>query len=99
MTTGNKTRYPSEFTGGHTTGLPVSITYSSVVSRYIVRISFILAVFNVIYLFAKNIGIAYFNTSCCEKIWTESGTDFGSQQGCFILIVRALYGLNSSGAS
>ena len=58
-----------------------------------------LAMLNDIGVFAANVGNAYLNTPCRDKIWTKSGPEFGSQQGCAMLIVRALYGLKSIGAS
>ena len=58
-----------------------------------------LAALNDIDVFAVDIGNAYLNAPFCEKIWTKSGPEFGSQQGCIILIVRSLYGLKYSGAS
>jgi hypothetical protein len=46
-----------------------------------------------------DIGNAYLNAPCREKIWFVAGPEFGSRQGQVIKIVRALYGLKSSGAS
>ena len=34
-----------------------------------------------------------------KKIWTRAGPEFGSDQGKIMIIVRALYGLKSSGAA
>ena len=50
-------------------------------------------------VFATDIGNAYFNAPCHEKIWTKYGPQFRSQQGYVMLIVRALYGLKSRCAS
>ena len=58
---------------GHTTALS-SIKYSSVVSRDIVRISFLLASLNDIDIFACDIGNSYLNVKLIEKLCTESGT-------------------------
>ena len=41
---------------------------------------------------------AYLTAKCREKIWTISGPEFGTEAGK-IMIVRALYGLKSSGAA
>jgi hypothetical protein len=46
-----------------------------------------------------DIANAYLNAPCREKIWYVAGLEFGSRQGQIIKIVRALYGLKSSGAS
>ena len=84
--------------GGHTTKTPKQ-TYSSVVSRDSVRLAFLIAALNGLDLQAADIGNAYLNAECREKIWFEAGPEFGEDQGKCILIVRALYGLKSSGAA
>ena len=58
----------------HTTVPPSSITYSSVVYRKIVVIAFLLASLNDLDIFACDIGNAYLNAKCREKLWEESGT-------------------------
>jgi hypothetical protein len=85
--------------GGHTTETPSSLTYSSVVSRDSVRIAFLLAALNDVDVFSCDISNAYLNAPCREKIWFVAGPEFGSRQGQVVKIVRALYGLKSSGAS
>ena len=85
--------------GGHVTETPASITYSSVVSRDSVRIAFLIAALNDLEVIACDVGNAYLNAPCREKIWFVAGPEFGSRQGSVIKIVRALYGLKSSGAS
>ena len=61
---------------GHTTSPPSSITYSSVVSREIVRILFLLASLNDLDKFTCDICNAYINSKFREKVWTESCTEF-----------------------
>jgi hypothetical protein len=85
--------------GGHLTEAPASITYSSVVSRDSVRIAFLLAALNGLNIISCDIGNAYLNAPCREKIWFVAGPEFGSRQGQVVKVVRALYGLKSSGAS
>jgi hypothetical protein len=85
--------------GGHTTETPTSLTYSSVVSRDSVRIAFLTAALNDVDVMTCDIGNAYLNAPCREKIWFVAGPEFGSRQGQVVKIVRALYGLKSSGAS
>ena len=85
--------------GGHTTSTPSSITYSSVVSRDSVRIALTIAALNGLKVRACDIQNAYLTAPCREKIWTVAGPEFGSDAGKNMLIVRALYGLKSSGAS
>ena len=36
---------------------------------------------------------------CHEKIWTRTGPEFGSETGCIMIVVHALYGLKSNGAA
>ena len=84
---------------GHTTAPSPSIKYSSVVSRESVSISFLLAYLNALDIFACDIGNKYLNGKCREKVWTESGTDFGTKKGMVMIIAGALYGLKSSGAT
>ena len=85
--------------GGHTTEAPVSLTYSSVVSRDTVRLAFLIAALNGLEIGACDIGNAYLNAPCREKIWFEGGLECGEHAGKVLVICRALYGLKSSGAS
>ena len=86
--------------GGHMTNPPTSLTYSSVVSRDSVRIAFLLAALNDVNILATDIGNAYLNAPAREKVYTTAGPEFGAELiGKFVLIVRALYGLKSSGAA
>jgi hypothetical protein len=85
--------------GGHTTDTPASMTYSSVVSRDSVRIAFTYAVLMGMGIWVADIGNAYLNAKCRERIWTVAGKEFGSDEGQVPIIVQALYGLKSSGAA
>lgn len=85
--------------GGHKTDLPTSQTYPSVVLQDTVRIAFVIAALNDLDVMSCDIGNAYLNAPCREKIWCVAGTEFGSNKGKVLLVVRALYGLKSSGAS
>lgn len=85
--------------GGHTTETPASITYSSVVSRDSVRLMLMLAAMNDVPLLSADIGNAYLNATCRERIWIVAGPEFGNLQGKVLLIEKALYGLKSSGAA
>ena len=79
--------------------LPTSVTYSSVVSRDSVRIALTIASLNSLEVSACDIGNAYLNASCREKLWTVACPAFGSERGAVMIIARALYGLKSSGAA
>ena len=96
---GKFTRKARLVAGGHTTSPPAGITYSSVVARDTVRIAFVIAALNGLEVMSCDIGNAYLNAPCREKIWCEAGTEFGSDKGKVMEIVRALYGLKSSGAA
>ena len=85
--------------GGHQTDPPKESIYSSVVSRDSVRIAFMLAALNDLDVLAADVQNAYLNASTKEKVYTTAGPEFGpTNQGRPVLIVRALYGLKSSGA-
>ncbi len=84
---GNFTRKARLVAGGHTTETPASSTYSSVVSRETVQVAFLLVALNYLELFAADVGNAYLNASCQAKIWCRAGKEFGSNEGCIMIIV------------
>ena len=96
---GSFTRKARLVADGHKTRPPTSITYSSVVARDSVRIALTIASLNSLNVSACDIGNAYLNAPCREKLWTIAGSEFGSEQGSVMIIARALYGLKSSGAA
>ncbi|GFH49007.1 hypothetical protein CTEN210_05483 [Chaetoceros tenuissimus] len=85
--------------GGHVTDPPSAITYSSVVSHDSVRIALTIASLNDLDLFACGVESAYLCADCLEEFWCVASSEFGSDEGKVLLIVRALYGLKSSGAA
>ena len=84
--------------GGHLTQVSPSLSYSSVVSRDSVRIMFLIAALNDLDVRMCDIGNAYLNAETRERLWFRAGKEWGSRAGCEVIIVRALYGLKSSGA-
>lgn len=85
--------------GGHKTAPPTELTYSSVVSRESVRIAFLAAALNDVDIVAADVGNAYLNAATKEKVYIVTGPEFGPlDQGKIAIVVRALYGLKSSGA-
>jgi hypothetical protein len=85
--------------GGHMTEAPAALTYSSVVSRDSVRLAFLIAELNDLDVLACDVGNAYLNAPCREKIWFVAGRECGEHVGKVMVVTRALYGLKSSGAS
>jgi hypothetical protein len=57
------------------------------------------AALNDIDIMAADVGNAYLNAETKEKVYTSTGKEFGSRAGQTVIIVRALYGLKSSGAA
>jgi hypothetical protein len=85
--------------GGNTADTPHAMTYASVVSREAVRIELTLSALNGVYVKMAFIENAYLTAIISEKFWTVLGPEFVDDAGKRALIVRALYGLNSTGAA
>lgn len=85
--------------GGHLTETPSSLTYSTVVTRESVRIAFLMAALNQLDVKSADISNAYLNAPCREKVWIVAGPEFGTDEGSVMKVVRAWYGLKSSGAA
>eukprot|EP00978_Attheya_sp_CCMP212_P043703 scaffold289776_cov54-Attheya_sp.AAC.1 len=58
-----------------------------------------IAALNNLSVLVADVGNAYLNAPCQEKIWFTAGKEFGSRAGTKIVLVRALYGLKTSGAA
>ena len=85
--------------GGHTTDVPTTLTYASVVPRDSVRIALTIAALNDLKVMACDIQNAYLTADCREKIWTRANPGFGSEAGMMFLVKKAaLHGLKSAGA-
>ena len=95
----NFTRKARLVAGGHKTDAPATITYASVVSRETVRIALLMAALNDLEVKAGDVLNAYVTAPVTEKVWTILGPEFGPDAGKNAIIVRALYGLKSSGAA
>ena len=86
--------------GGHTTNPPVESTYAGVVSRESVRIALTIAALNDLDIFAADIQNSYLTAPYGENIIFTCGPEFGSEHmGKTAVVIRALYGLHSSGAA
>jgi hypothetical protein len=85
--------------GGNQTDVPKESVFSSVVCRDSVRIALTIASLNNLEVLAADVQNEYLNAQTKEKCYTITGPEFGpNNEGRLVLIVRALYGLRSSGA-
>ena len=85
--------------GGHNTKTPSLVTYSPVVSQYLVQIMNMIAALNELDLQAADIKNAYLTSLCREEIQTRAGPEFSIGKGKVYILVRALYSFKSSGAA
>ena len=84
--------------GGHRTSTPVDSVYSGVVSLPGIRIVTFLAELNDLELWGTDIGNAYLESYTKEKVAFVAGPEFGEKEGHTFIILKAQYGLKSSGA-
>jgi hypothetical protein len=82
---------------GHLMDIPLERVYSSVVSLRGLRIVTFLAKLNGLDLWATNIGNAYLEVFTMERNYIVAGPEFGQLEGHYLIIVKALYGLRTSG--
>ena len=95
---GDLTRKARFCANGNETDPPKESTFSTVVSRETVRLFFLMAALNDLDILSADIQNAYLNAPVRERLYTIAGKEFGPKlQGRPVLIVRALYGLRSSG--
>ena len=85
--------------GSHMTTAPVAVTYASFVSRETVRIDLTLAALNDLEVKCGDVLNAYITAPVKEKMGNYLGPEHGDDEGKKAIIVRALYGLKSSGAT
>ena len=85
--------------GGRMTKAPVVMMYASVVSRETARIALTITALKDLEVKASDIQNAYLTAPCAEQICTRLGPKFGPDKGSLAVIVRALYGRKSAGAS
>ena len=82
----------------HKASAPKSLVYSTVVLRDYVRIAFLIAALNNLFVVSCDIQNAYLVAPCREKCYYKTGPEFGSDEGKIYIMRRALYGLKRSGA-
>ena len=81
------------------THTPDTMMYSSVITRENVCIALTMAVLHGLEVNTADVLHAYVMAPISEKIWTVFGLEFGDNAGKMAVIVGALYGLKSAGAS
>ena len=79
------------------TDTPSESVYSGVVSIPGIRMVTFLAELNELKLWAADIGNAYLCSVTKEKVCFTAGPEFGDKEGCTFIIVKAQYGLKTSG--
>jgi hypothetical protein len=84
--------------GGHMTAPPKDSVYSGVVTLRSLRLCMLLAELNGLKVEAADIGNAYLEAYTKEKVYIIAGPEFGDRQGHVLIIIKALYGLRTSGA-
>ena len=75
------------------------MSYPSVVSRETVHISLIISALNDLQVKCGDVLNAYITAPVVDLKWTTLGPEFGDDQDKTAIVVRALYGLKSSGAA
>ena len=83
---------------GHLTDIPVDSVYSGLVSLRGIQLIIFLAELNGLEVWATDIGNAYLEALTSEKVCIIAGPEFGNLEGHVLIIYKALYGLQSSGA-
>jgi Reverse transcriptase (RNA-dependent DNA polymerase) len=84
---------------GNETQAPLTMTYSSVVSRDSVCIAILITALNDLKLLSCDIQNAYLTADCHEWIYCIAGPEFGSEAGSIMIVKIALYGLKTGGAA
>ena len=84
--------------GGNWTEPDGTDVYSGVVTTEAVRIGLLVAAANDLEVRVGDVGNAYLHSQTREKIYTYAGPEFGPLQGRCLIILKALYGLRTSGA-
>ena len=83
--------------GGHMTAPPNDSIYSDVVTLQSLRICMFLGELNGLDVDAADVGNAYLMAYTKDKLYITAGPKSGDRQGCLLVIVKALYGLLTSG--
>ena len=96
---GENFRHKARFVAdGYKASTPNTVAYSSVASRDSVRLLLLVAALNNIQVQSADVQNAFLTAPVLEKIWMVAGPEFGPEQGKYMIVVRALYGLKSANA-
>ena len=90
------TRKAKYVAGGHLTDVPTYMTYSSVVSRDMVRIGFYMATLNNSDVLAGDFQNSFLEDPTKEKIFLYEGDKWKADKGKIVIVVIALYMIKSS---
>eukprot|EP00977_Amphora_coffeiformis_P005206 scaffold1116_cov104-Amphora_coffeaeformis.AAC.3 len=82
---------------GHLTDAPLESVYSGVVSIRGFRIVMFLSELNSLEFWSTDVGNAYLESHTSEKVYIIAGPEFGKLKDHILIVVKALYGLKSSG--
>jgi Reverse transcriptase (RNA-dependent DNA polymerase) len=82
---------------GHLTDAPIESIYSGVVSLRGLRTLIFIGELNGLEIWVTDVGNAYLEAATKEKIYFIAGAEFGELEGHTFVIVKALYGLRTSG--
>ena len=82
---------------GHLTNIPLSSVYLGVVTLCSIVLVLFLAELNGLDAWGADIGNASREAFTKEKVCIEAGPEFGDLQGHILIILKALYGLRTSG--
>ena len=86
--------------GGNHTEPPKEDIYSGVVSIESIRILFFLATLNHLQIWAADVGNAFLNARCREKVIIRAGPEFGPKyHGKDLIVHKSLYGLRTASST
>ena len=83
---------------GNLTAIPINSVYSGVVSLCDLNFLIFIAKLNELDVWSTDIGSAYLEAFTSELVYIIAGPEFGKLEGCIFIIVKALYGLRTSGS-